>query len=176
MRTLLFIIAVISVMSSCSPKISFTQKIREEYKLQPAHLKGLQFYTSGDIVLQHAQRKATTDTIHSGELVIASGSSMDQVIIKAGTPGIVVKVIDKNKVAVSFETTDKYLVFGDAKDRKGPYTMLAAEWNNGRGKIEYGGKQYWATKGSSNVKLLFKMRRLNKFKKDERVAKGLKVD
>ena len=78
------------------------------------------------------------------------------------------------KVAVTFED-GKHLIFGDPKNRKGPYNMLAGEWTNNKGKLQYGDKVYYTNSASSNVHLEFKMRKLNKYKKAQRVVKGKKL-
>ncbi|RMG79117.1 MAG: hypothetical protein D6707_08720 [Bacteroidetes bacterium] len=174
MKKIFFFISAAALLSSCAPKIPFTQAIREQYKLTDDEIKQLQFYVSGDIVLQSVDEIAKGKTTQDGELVIVDGKTVEQVFIKQYTPGVAEKIIDDKKIGVSFEP-GKYLVFGDATDNKGPYRLLAAEWVNRRGKVKYGDKYYYTTPGSSNVYLLFKMKKLNKLRKKQHVVKGRKV-
>lgn len=168
--------AAMLLMTSCAPKIPFTQKIREQYKLTNEELSSIQFYASADIVLTRADKAPKEKGTEEGTLIVKSGKSVDEVVIRAGTPGVVEKVVDKHKLAISFEIGDNmFLVFGDTKDRKGPYTMLAADWNNKRGKLQYGGKTYYTSTSAANVYLHFKMKRFNQIKRNQRVVGGRKL-
>ena len=102
---------------------------------------------------------------------------MEQVIIKAGTPGIVEKVIDNNRIAVSFEVGDNTsIIFGAPSPKNNErYTLLAPEWSNGKGKLQYKGKTYYTVEGSAGIHLLFKIRKLNNYEKEQRVVKGRKI-
>lgn len=164
------------MLSSCAPRVPFTQATKEQYRLTESDLKQIQFYASHDIVLQRAETDQSGKETTEGTLILTEGKSVEQVLIRAGTPGIVDKVIDDNRMMVSFEDgADKGLVFGDPFDKKGKYTMLAAEWKNNRGVLDYGGKTWFAAPGASNVYLTFKMKRLRKFRKDSRVVKGRRL-
>ncbi|MCI5058769.1 MAG: hypothetical protein MRY83_21835 [Flavobacteriales bacterium] len=171
---LLFICGLF-ILSSCAPRVPFTQTIRDENKLSDKELKKLQFYVSHDIILTKGEKKQDGQDIDDGTLVLTSGSSMDQVVIKAGTPGVVEKVIDNNKIAVSFEAPGKYLVFGDPQGKNGRYTLLAADWKKNRGVTNYGGNSFVLNSGAANTYIRFKMRKLNKLKRSVRYAKGRKI-
>ena len=111
-----------------------------------------------------------------GTLTVKDGKSVEQVVIKKGTPGVIEKIVDGNTVMVSFEEgVEGGVVFGDSQDRKGPYYMRTASWKNGKRKLNYGGKMYSTSSASSNIYLEFKMKRLRSFKKEERVVKGRKL-
>ncbi|MBL4651394.1 MAG: hypothetical protein JKY53_00815 [Flavobacteriales bacterium] len=139
-------------------------------------MKKLQFYTTGDIVLQRNQKDESGKETDGGELVITSGSSIDQVIIPAGTPGIVIGLKGSNAMLVRFEPGEgKYLVFGDPKNRKGAYQLIPEGDKGGKKYVTYAGKKYSLSGTSEYVSLTFKMKRLNKFRKDERVVKGMKL-
>ena len=170
---LLLAIAVVTLLSSCAPKVPFTQTIRNEHRLSNEEMQQLQFYVSRDIVLQRGETKDTEKATDQGELTITDGKYVEEVRIPANTPGVVEKVIDNSKIAVSFEDGG-YLVFGNPNGR-GKYTLLAAEWKNGRGMLKYKDKMYVATSGSENAYLIFTMKRLRKFKKDARVVGGKKL-
>jgi hypothetical protein len=173
--TLSLIVLVVSF-ASCSPKIQFTQAVKEQHQLTDDEMKKLQFYTSSDIVLQRNQRDNSGKETDDGELVITSGSSLDQVIIPAGTPGIVIGLQGANAMLVRFEPGEgKHLVFGDPKNRKGPYQLMPEGEKGGKKYVTYAGKKYSLSGTSEYVSLTFTMKRLNKFRKDEHVVKGMKL-
>lgn len=178
-RKLFFVLlAGISAISlqSCAPRIPFTQDVREKEKLSDEEIRKIQFYTSHDIVLQRGERGEKEKEITEGTLTTKDEKSVENVVIKAGTPGIVERVIDDNRVAIRFEEgEEKYLVFGDPA-KQGRYTLLAGEWDkNNRGKLQYGGKTYFTGAGAANVYLTFRMKNLSGFKKDQKVVKGMKL-
>ena len=74
---------------------------------------------------------------------------------------------------VRFEPGEgKHLVFGDSKNRKGLYQLIP----KGEKKfVTYAGKKYSLSGTSEYVSLTFTMKRLNKFRKDEHVVKGMKL-
>lgn len=174
--TFLSFIALVILLQSCAPRIPFTQAIREQYQLSENELKQLQFYASHDIVLTRVEEDAKSKTTEDGKLKITTGKEYDQVLIKAGTPGVVEKVVDNQRIAISFEDgNNKYIVFGDPDNRKSNYTMLAPDWKNNRAILVYGGNEYYANKGASNTFVKFKMNKLNKIKRKTTIAKGRKL-
>ena len=58
-KMFLFWWMVILFASSCSPKIEFTQKIREDYKISPEMLSKLQFYISDELRLSNISSTKT---------------------------------------------------------------------------------------------------------------------
>ena len=143
---------------------------------QIVKMKKIQFYVSSDIVLQRGEKDEKEKEISEGTLTTKDGKSVEQVLIKAGTPGVVDRILDGNRVAVRFEPgEEKYLVFGDPT-KQGRYTLLAGEWDkNNRGKLLYGGKTYLSGAGAANVYLTFRMKNLYQFKKNQTVVKGMKL-
>ncbi len=166
---------IATLIQSCAPRIPFTQTIREQYDLSENELKLLQFYNSNDIVLTRVEEDKKTKKTQDGTLKITTGKAYDQVIIKAGTPGVLEKSVDNQRIGISFEDDGKYLVFGDPNNRKANYTLLAPKWENNRAVLLYGGNEYYANQGASNIYLKFKMSKLNKIKRQTRVAKGRKL-
>ena len=171
----LTVVLVAFLLNACAPMVPFTQGIREKYNLNEQELKSIQFYTSHDIVLRRGDA-GTNKVTKEGELVVLQEKKVEEIFIKAGTPCVIQQLVDGNKVTVSFEEgTDKYLVFGSLSQRNGYYNLLALEWDQGRGKINYGGHTYYVPRGSENIFLLFKMKSLGKFEKDQKVLKGKKL-
>ena len=171
----LMVLAVV-LLGSCAAKRPFTDKVREEYKMTDEVLKKIQFYTSEDIVLYRADSESGTEIVN-GEVVISSAQTEDQVIIKRGTPGIFEKSMGAKKIAIRFEVGDgRFLVFGGEGNYQGRYQLLAEEWVNKHGKITYSGEKYLATPSSGASYLMFKLKKLNKYKKESRVVGGMEVD
>ncbi|MFM9055388.1 MAG: hypothetical protein ACKOQY_01695 [Bacteroidota bacterium] len=59
-----FALLCIFLFNACSPKVPFTQQIREQYKLSPDELKRIQFYLSDPVVLrrmEQSEREKKTD-------------------------------------------------------------------------------------------------------------------
>jgi len=166
-------IAMVAIMSSCSQNlVPFTQQLRDQNKIQPEQLRSIQFYFSEDFVLRRGENIATNQT-KKGELTVVKDSKVEEIIIKAGTPCVITEVIDGNRVKVSFEDKGiSYLVFGSVKNQDGYYTLMAREWKNGLGEVNYGEQTYYSSKGSRDVFLALKMKSLEKFKLEQTVVKG----
>ena len=138
-------------------------------------MMAIQFYFSNDFVLRRGENTATNET-QKGELTVKKDSKVEEIIIKAGTPCIIREVVDGNRVKVSFEDkVNKYLVFGSVNNRDGYYTLMAREWKNGLGEVNYGEQIYYSSKGSKDIFLALKMKSLEKFKLEQKVVKGAVV-
>lgn len=175
MKHTILLIGVVLALSSCSPKIPFTQTLREQNNLTAEELQRIQFYLSDPVILRRgnvSSEKATEE----GSLVIKSGKNIEQVSFKANTPGTVSEVVSNSALRMSFEDgAEKALVF--SADRNGYYSLKALNWEkDGRGTINYGGQTYIAVPGSSNAVLMFKMKSLKKVRVQEKVVKGKKLN
>ncbi len=170
-------IGIITVFSSCQNTIPFTNGIRTKYNLDEAKLKKMQFYVSSDITLQRGERSNESQELdEEGKLIISSSASLDNILVDGKTPGVCVKVLDGNKIAVSFfESDEQYLVFGDPNNR-GRYNLMGAEWKNGKGKINFGGKVYYIMPGGASAYLKFEMKKIKDYKSTSTKAKGRKVN
>jgi hypothetical protein len=163
-------------LTSCGPTLApFTQQIREQYKLTPEEMKGIQFYISNTFVLRRGEDNIEKETT-KGELQVMKDRYVEEVVIKAGTPCVIRDVMDGNRVTISFEDgNSKYLVFGSIRNSDGYYTLQAMDWVKGKGKINYGEKIYFSSEGSRDIFLTFKMKSLEKFRGDQKIVKGKKV-
>ena len=168
---------VVTLLSSCSQQlVPFTQQVRDQYHLQPEELKSIQFYFSNSFVLRRGENNDTKET-RNGELTVMNDSKIEEVIIKAGTPCVINSVVDGNKVKVSFEDDfNKHLVFGSLNNTDGYYTLMALDWKNGKGKVNYGENTYYSSPGSKDVFLALKMKSLKRLKVDQKVVKGATVN
>src|SRR4030095_14248112 len=151
-RTPIVLLILVLFMTSCAPKlVPFTQQLRQQLKLQPEELRSIQFYFSNDFVLRRGENNDTKETNH-GELTVMNDAKIEEIIIKAGTPCVVRDIVDGNQVTVSFEEDgNKYLVFGSIHNHDGYYTLMAMDWKNGKGTVNYGEKTYYSSQGSKDV-------------------------
>lgn len=178
-RTFLILaIGVIATLTACSPKQPFTNEVRTKYNLDEAKIKKLQYYISSDVTLQRGERSDEEQQLDKdGKLVVSTSASADIVNIEAGTPGVVVQVLEGNKIAVSFDEggdDSKFLVFGDPNNR-GRYTLMGAEWKQGKGKVMYGGKVFYVMPGGASAYLKIQIKKIKKYKKTVKKAKGRRV-
>lgn len=165
------------LLSSCSEKIYFTQAIRDQYNLTAEEMRGIQFYISDEVVLRKGEENENQKTTEDGKLIVESGKSIDQLVIKANTKGGVEGVSDNRTIDIGFDDeSGNFLTFGSSRNRNGLYTLQAISWENGRGKIRYGDAYWYASKGSENAALMFKMKSIKKLRVNEKVAKGRKVN
>jgi hypothetical protein len=162
-----FLVGALVLLAGCSPKIPFTQSVREKHNLTAEELRRIQFYLSDPVILRRGNSQSEKAT-EEGALVIKSGKNIEQVSFKANTPGTVSEVVSNSAMKISFEDgPEKMLVF--SSDKNGYYALKALSWErDGKGTINYGGQTYTAAPGSSNAILLFKMKSLKDVQVKER--------
>jgi hypothetical protein len=168
------VIIVLFVMSSCSPKVPFTMAIQEKYKLTDTDIKKIQFYTSDDIILYMGESQSKTETT-GGEVVVTSNKQEERLIIKKGTPCVVVKIEGKDKLYIAFGSGDQKVILFSGRTSNEPFKMQADEWSNGRGKLKYDGKIYYASSLSASTYIAFRIKKLEDSKRKETVEKGRKI-
>jgi len=174
-----FLIAIAILMSSCvSQKRPYTNELQKQFKFTEADLKKVQFYTSDDIILDKKNSSGGNSLgTEDGDLVIRTESTETSVVIKKGTPGILEKMMGSEKLAIRFESGDaKYLIFGGQGNYKGQYKILAEEWKDKKGKINYANDIYYATQESGAATLLVVLKKFKKYKREMRTASGMKVN
>lgn len=177
-NVILFSMLGVFLLSSCGPKLTpFTQQLYDENNWSDDELKKIQFYTSDDIILFRELSRGESEIV-SGEIKIRNGRKIDEVIIKKGTPGVLIFRPKEDKFAVSFESEndDRYLIFGAAKRRGGQYRLFAKDWNRNFGKVTYEGKTYRTSSESQYATLLVDLKRIRNTEVRKRVAKGRTVD
>lgn len=169
------IIVLLLAMTSCAPRIPFTQGIRDKYKLSEAELKSIQFYTSDILILKRGEVSEREKDTKEGTLTIKGGNKVEEVVIKAGTPCVIEQVFDGNRVSISFEDgKNKFLVFGSLQNKNG-YYILQSLTDHAKPTVNYGEKLYYVTTGSDPLFLVFKIKSLHKYEVDQKVVKGKKV-
>ena len=150
----LIIIIAVFFFTACSPLVPYTNAVKEKYQITDDEVKKIQFYTSEDIILFKKESSGNKET-SKGELIVSSGVNEERLLIKKGTPCVVEKVIGTDKLALSFETGEgKYLIFGSS-----------------------GANQtYYASQGSGNTYIVFKLKSFSKYKSSTKTVSGKKVN
>lgn len=165
-------------LSSCGPKLTpFTQQLYDDQNWSEAELKRIQFYTSQDILLYRELSKGESKIV-SGEIKIRNGKKVDEVLIRKGTPGVLLFRPKDDKFAISFESDndDRFLIFGASRKRGGRYRLLAKDWERNYGKITYEGRVYTTRVENPFPILMVDLKRHRKTEVKSRVAKGRKID
>ncbi|HCA83684.1 MAG TPA: hypothetical protein DEP18_07840 [Flavobacteriales bacterium] len=175
MKRLLIILpfAFSLLLFACAKKTAFTSSIREKYTLSDAEIRKIQFFTSDDIILLKSENQSGRET-KQGELVVSSKTSEDRVLIKKGTPGVIISQ-KGNTYRISFDTDDRTLPF-EAKSDFSAFYLTSDTLIGNKPTVRYGTNQYTISLGNSSVFLQFKLKKLKKYKTNDQVVKGRKID
>lgn len=175
---LLASLITILILTGCATKVPFTTKLRNDFNLTDEKLKKVQFYTSETIILERKNSSNQVSTTgESGTLVSSSSSSSERIIIPANRPCIFDTRADDGSVAIRFEMGNgKVLYFDERQNISNGRFYLVANWNNGKGELDYGGSVYYAVRGSAAAYLMVKLKNYKKQMREDRVVKGLKVN
>ncbi len=178
MRNLLFIAVAFSsiMLTSCSKKLTyFSEKLQRDFDWSEQELQRIQFYVSQDIQLYRVKSDGGS-VIEGGQIKIKDQTVVDEVLIKRGTPGILVFSPNEKRFAVSFDSdSDKYLMFGPSDKNGGRYSLLAKEWKRRGGIITYGGEKYRTNSNSAYASLMVDIKKANNSTKRSETAGGRKV-
>lgn len=173
-RVILFLFIAVGF-SSCKNLVPYTNNMKQQHGWSNEQVKRIQFYVSHDIVLHRDYSQGSTEIVH-GKIKTIKGKQVEEVIIPAGTKGVVTEIPKENKLLVSFEMSDDYyLSFGVNPSLGDKYVLLASDWNNGVGKVHYSDKEYYTEPDSKYAHLLVDLRKIQKLELKQRVAKGRKV-
>jgi hypothetical protein len=174
MRTLLLPIFILFLQSCGTPTILSRSAI-ETHNLEHGIIENIQFFNSSDIVLSRVSEEQATSFAKNGTLTTSKSGNIEQVVIRANTPGKVVKHLGDGKVAVQFDADpNSFLVFGPDPGT-GNYTLQATKWANGRGLIPYGSSSFMTNQGAERCQLIFRMKRKYERTTKTTFAKGQKV-
>ena len=172
---LLVLVAGSLSLAGCAPqRVAFTQGIRTQYDLGSEDLKNLQYHVSSDITLQRDFRREEGEISKSHKLVTKEGGVVEEVLIRAGTPGIATEV-GETSIAVSFEPGSS-LMFGSPPTDRDPerkYKLSAKRWTDYYGETLYDGKTFYAVEGSGQAYLEVGMESLDAVEKKKKVLPGM---
>jgi hypothetical protein len=175
-KFLLFGLLGIFLLTSCGPTLKpFTKSMYEEYNWSERDLQNVQFYLSHDIVLT---RKATghETSIKEGKIRVKKGQKVEKIVIRKGTPGVIVFIPKKNRFAVSFDKDDnKFLMFGPDRKAQGRFVLLAQDWDKNRGELTYNSERYYTTSESALAHLMVDIKAAAKVKYSREKATGRTV-
>lgn len=146
--------------TSCTPRFTyFTENLYKKQNWSQEDVKRIQFYVSDEIVLTRAISDDET-AITEGKIRIVNGKKVQQVIIKAHTPGVLVLMPKEDRFAISFEADDDaYLMFGPNPKYYDRFALLAQDWEKERGKVHYKGQLYEVDNSGAFAALMVDLRR-----------------
>lgn len=175
MRNLILFIALVAVLSSCKNLVPYTDAMKSKYGWSDEQVKKIQFYVSDDIVLHRELKHGSTEIVQ-GKIKTVNGKEVEEILIRQGTPGVLIEIPREKKMLVSFEVSDShYLSFGVNPNMSDKYTLLASDWNAGMGMVHYSDKEYYTDPDSKYSYLLVDLRRIQKLDLKQRVAKGRRI-
>lgn len=163
-----------ALLTACSPTYTyFTKSLYEQEKWTPEEIQRIQFYVSKDIVLNRTISGGES-TITEGKIKIVNGERVEQVVVKAGTPGVLVMMPREDRFAISFEEADDeaFLMFGPNPKFDNRYALLAQEWERDGGQVHYRDKVYYADASNAYASLMVDLKRASQSQYETRQAKG----
>jgi len=168
----LLIFAAIILLSACSSNMRFfTAEMQDVYGWTENEMKQIQFYLSDDIVLQRSLRQGES-VITGGKIRIEEGRQIEEIVFEEGTPGVLLFIPKENRMAISFEGDEEYLMFGASSKLKDRYVLLASDWDQRTGTVTYHGKKYQTSSKSAFAGLLVDMSKINKVNVKRKKASG----
>ena len=173
-----FILCICIFGISCSPTLTpLTKDIISENRWSESDLKKIQFYIAHDLVLTR-RLSSGESTISNGKIILENGEKIEQVIIRQGTPGVLVFMPKEDRLAISFdkESNDKFLIFGPNPKARSRFVLLGKEWDVRTGKITYNNEVYETSTESAFNSLLVNLKRANKLSRSKEIAEGRKID
>ena len=180
MKITLIFSCIILVLASCGMKVPYTTLIKEEFGLDSEEkMAKVQFFTSGTIILNQELKADNQVTTENGALVSSSNSEKETIIIPASTRCLFDHFGANDEIFVRFETgAGKVISFNTKSSASKNYTLNVDWTQKGGPKINYGDNVYKIdmSKGSPRAAILQVVKKkLDRVKRKERVAKGLKV-
>jgi len=168
--------ALMSCLFNCSPRLSpFTEDLQQENGWTEADLKKIQFYVSKDIRL-YRDFQSGQSKIEDGKVRMINGRKVEEIIISSGTPGVMVLNPKSNRIAISFEDSDKrFLMFGPNPKFGDKFVLLAKEWKKSGGTVSYDGRPYQTDSDSAFSALMIDLKKIKRTKVNSRVARGRKL-
>lgn len=157
----LFLLLTLGLLASCSPTYTyFTKDLYQEQKWSQEDIMRIQFYVSKDIILNRSMSSGET-SIAEGKIKIKNGQRVEQVIIRSGTPGVLVLMPREDRFAISFEAADNdaFLMFGPNPKYGNRFALLAQEWQQESGVVHYKDKVYTVDAESAFSSLMVDLRK-----------------
>ena len=164
--------------SACGPTLSpFTEQLYHQNRWTEPELKRIQFYLSEDIVMRRELTGSKSEIV-SGEIKMVDGRQVEEVVVRKGTPGVLLFLPEKDRFAISFEAggRERFLIFGPNPKVDGRFVLLASEWKRRSGMVTYEGKKWRVDNRSAYASLLVDLKKVNRVSVDSRTATGRRID
>ena len=159
------------LLASCSESLStYTSSVQRNGNFTEEQVRQIQFYISDDIILQRDLSAAST-TISGGTVKMVNGREVEEVVIPAGTPGVVVGSAG-SILHVSFDASGQFLRFGPNPGAGGKYTVMAYDWQGSVGYVMYGDQQFRLVPYGQYAHLLLDMERYDQVTKSTKEVSG----
>ncbi len=158
---------------SCKPKEVFLEKARLALVDNKVPLRSMQIYNDKDIIMRTAE--GTSEISQSGgKLVMVDGERVMEIVIRAGTPGVITGM-QNGKFLVRFEVGDgKILQF--FKNSKGAFQIEADKWIGQQGQVQYANITFLLEPQSKDVILLYRQKKRYTSAASLRTVKGQRVN
>lgn len=169
-------VVTLILMSSCAvtQRTPLTKAMTIDYGLTEDRLKSVQFYLSQEVVLKKVKNYGSSE-IDRGLVVIEDGSEEDLVIFPEGTPGALLFVTPEGHLAIGFDDTDGYLMFGPNPKANNRYVLLAKKWDKNSGVVTYRDTAYKVNANSAYATLLMDVSQKNTSRVSTTRARGRTV-
>jgi hypothetical protein len=170
----LFLLSLFVV--SCSPVYSyFTDDLYQEQKWSQEDVQRIQFYLSKDIVLSRTLADDQA-SIKEGKITIKNDSREELLVVKSGTPGVLVMMPKEDRFGISFENDDQaYLMFGPNPKMENHYCLLAQEWAQDHGEVHYKDNLYYVNAESADACLMIDLKKTGNEEHVNQVVSGRKL-
>ncbi len=168
--------------TACAPElVPFSQKIMDEAKISDSDLKRVQFYLSEDVVLGRQITEGSGGVESGGRLRIERGKRIEEVVIRRGTPGVLLFKPDgkPNHFAIGFDdkSDKRFLMFGPNPKQGGQFVLLATRWEGKNGEIRYDDRTFFVQgDAAAFARLMVDLRKINKTEISSSRAKGRRVE
>lgn len=198
-------LAIALTATGCTHRVWFTQPLREGLEApspgEPGGEAGLgepsrapddlQYFASERIVLERELR-SRSEALTRGRVLVRRGRTIEQVIVRRGTPGVAVEW-GPDWVAVSFEkgTSLVFELVDDADDAPGIdrppdsfagerlpasyYRLRTEPGTSGEPTVSFEGRSFVAVHGAARARLQIERTAWTRYRKHRRVLEGVRV-
>lgn len=168
------LMTIISLAGFSQKLVPFTTTLQEKFNLSKEDLKQVQFYVSEDVVLTKELSGKKSDIVN-GKIKTFNNKRVDEIVICAKTPCLVIDTNSKGNLKVSFsESNEKTLTFGNMPNSS-KFVLLAEKWEGRTGTVNYGGEKYQVGGFGYDASLCVKMKDLRKVRKSRHRERGRKL-
>ena len=133
---------------------------------------GLQYYTTHYITLRRTLESGDP-TVVRGQLIREEGRTIDEVVVRKGTPGVVVRILDSAHLQVSSEEGTDITFAGYTSGQN--YCLTGRNWSGGDADVDFQRLTYRAVDKSGSACLEIDEESLSELEKQRRVLRGRRI-